>query len=88
MSERIELEDSERLALEVFGNIFHQMHRMICDLTDDELALLKRAAAKVTETNCWCCSYSAAQFLPREIDIEIYQRSLKVRTHGASNADQ
>lgn len=86
MPDRIELEDEEREALKAFGEVFHEIDRAVARLSDDDLALLKRACSKVTETNCWCCSFDAAQHLPRVIDIEIYQRSLRTKNGGSADA--
>ena len=86
MTDRIKLEDEEREALKAFGKIFHEIDRAVARLSDDDLALLKRACDKATGTNCWCYSFAAAQYLPREIAIQTYQRSVNAPCAEASDA--
>lgn len=64
----------QKALLKPFGNVFHEIAQQILAMSDDDLAKLLKAADATSTTNCWCCSFEAAQFLKKEIRIEVYQR--------------
>lgn len=60
--------------LEPFGKIFSEMDQKIRSMTDEKLNELLSACYAMSVTNCWYCSYSAAQYLQGEIRRELRHR--------------
>lgn len=75
--------------LEPFGNIAAMLDTRITEyvtaLTDAELHALKESCAWMSQTNCWCMSYEAAQWMLPYIDQEILCRSVR-RAQAAASA--
>jgi hypothetical protein len=57
----------QKKMLEPFGRAFGDMWQRIRSLPDDELDKMLVAMNSVSTTNCWCCTYAAAQALRPEV---------------------
>lgn len=64
----------QKRLLEPFGNIFADMDAQVRAMSDDVLQQALDACNAASWTNCWCCTFAAAQYLQKEIRTEIYQR--------------
>ena len=64
----------QKALLEPYGKIFADMGQTIRKAPDDALKTLLNACYAASATNCWCCSFDAAQWLQREIRRELGHR--------------
>jgi hypothetical protein len=64
----------QKKRLEPFANLFAQIGAGVEAMSDEDLLGLLDACYATSKTNCWCCTFYAAQYLPREIHSEMAQR--------------
>jgi hypothetical protein len=66
--------------LRFYGDLIHQIDRMMVEKSDEELQQLKEDCGQVTSTNCWCFTFDAAKIIAPMIDRELtYRHSLTAR---------
>jgi hypothetical protein len=68
----------QKQLLEPFGKMFADMDFMVRAMSDETLKQALAACYAASVTNCWCCTFAAAQYLQREIRTEIHQRKQRV----------
>lgn len=69
-----DITEEQQKLLEPYGKIFADLRQTIRRAPDDNLKALLRACYAASVTNCWCCSFDAAQWLQREIRRELGHR--------------
>ena len=64
----------QKKLLEPFGEMFFTMNQQVRAMDDETLLKAITACYSASVTNCWCCTFDAAQYLQREIRTELHQR--------------
>jgi hypothetical protein len=57
----------QKTLLEPFGAVLHNWDQQLAEMTPEEFAEIEMACKVVSMTNCWCCTFEAAQILQRRI---------------------
>ena len=85
-----EITSEQKKLLEPFGKIFADMDQQVRAMNDEDLQEMLKACYATSVTNCWCCSFEAAQHLQREIRREQHQRKQRAdrQAEMAINAEE
>lgn len=70
-----EITQHQQKLLEPFGRIFADMGARIRAMPDEEMREMLQACYVASATNCWCCTFDAAQWLQRELRRETHHRA-------------
>jgi len=65
----------QKRRLEPFANILAEWDQQIINMNNDDLYTLKKAVKAASTTNCWACTYAAAQVLLPMIERSITHRN-------------
>lgn len=74
----------QKKLLEPYGQAFATLGQQIRNLSDEDAAELLKACYATSTTNCWCCTFDAAQWLQRELRREIYRRKQTEESRAAN----
>lgn len=69
-----EITQEQQKMLEPFGMAFATMGQQVRAMPDDTLRDMLQACYVASATNCWCCTFDAAQWLQRELRREKHHR--------------
>lgn len=75
------MRDKWKMALEPFAHSCAGMYEAMRNLSDEDLQELQDACTKVTQTNCWCFIYQAANLMREQVESEI---RIRANVNGAS----
>jgi hypothetical protein len=81
-----EMTPKQMQILEPFAQTFAGIDAQVRALPDDELKDLAQASYSASMTNCWSCTFRAAQYLIREIRAEMSQREQRALAVHAEEA--
>lgn len=77
-----DITQEQQKMLEPFGQIFAGMGKRVREMPDDELRAMLQACYVASTTNCWACTFDAAQWLQKELRRESHHRE-KLRATAA-----
>lgn len=79
--------EEQKRVLEPFAQTFADIGAQIREMPDDELRDLAQASYSASMTNCWSCTFRAAQYLVQEIRSEMGQREQRAKAASLVDAE-